>query len=234
MDILELWHPDAAWMVGGATLLAALLRAGFANFMATLRALGGLFRHQKTMQHLRAELAGHVERLRRDGPLLAHLPGLHDAQLEDVTDAMIRQRSVRALLTRHEDQRALREQQHDAAVETLLQGAELGPAIGLVGTLVALASLGQNAVGADALAGAIGMAVATTLYGLVLAHFLLAPLAHMVSRRGFAEEQARQEVVDWLAEQLAPGTHDGAVQDRAHHGARHHPDWQRPAIEAAS
>ena len=226
MDTHLLWNSTAALLVVGATVLATVLRAGFRNCAATLRALGGMVRHQHTVFELRAELAGHVERLRRDGPLRAHLPHLHDAEFEDATDAMIRHRSVAALLDRHEAFKAEREGQSRAAVDTLAQAAELGPAIGLAGTLVALATAKGATASAAGLTDAIGMAVATTLYGLVLAHFLFAPLAEMVARRGRAEEAARQEVIDWLATQVRPlfvHPDDGAPRPRG-----------RPAMEVVS
>ena len=43
----------------------------------------------------------------------------------------------------------------------------------------------------------------TTLYGLLLANLLLAPLARMVDRAAAAEEAERQTIVDWLASQVA-------------------------------
>ena len=50
--------------------------------------------------------------------------------------------------------------------------------------------------------GAISMAVVTTLYGLLLANLLLAPLARMVERAAEAEEAGRQHLTDWLAGQV--------------------------------
>ena len=44
------------------------------------------------------------------------------------------------------------------------------------------------------------MAVTTTLYGLILANFVFAPLSAAVARRSRAEEQARQGLLDWLEE----------------------------------
>jgi len=55
-----------------------------------------------------------------------------------------------------------------------------------------------------------------TLYGLVLANLVLAPLACIVNRRAAAEETERQKVLDWLADQVA-----GIVPpQRAGHAAR--------------
>jgi chemotaxis protein MotA len=50
--------------------------------------------------------------------------------------------------------------------------------------------------------------VVTTLYGLVFANFVFGPLAGAVGRRARAEEQERQELLEWLAtavERSIPG-----------------------------
>ena len=47
------------------------------------------------------------------------------------------------------------------------------------------------------------MAVITTLYGLLAANLLLAPLARVIERAAQAEEARRQEVLDWLTAQIA-------------------------------
>lgn len=209
MDLMFLWEARSAALVLGGTLIATLLRAGWRNCLSTAHALAGLASRPSSAWELRAELAGKVDALRRDGPLRAELPHMRDREFEDATDALIRRRSVAALLERHEAWRAQRELRSLAARETLVQAAELGPVMGLAGTLVSLAMLKGDGISADNLGDAIAMAVATTLYGLILAHFLFAPLAEMVSRRATAEEKARQSVIDWLAEQLAPAFEKG-------------------------
>jgi chemotaxis protein MotA len=51
--------------------------------------------------------------------------------------------------------------------------------------------------------GAISQSVLATLYGLLLANFLLAPLARAIERRAEAEEAVRQDLIDWIASQFA-------------------------------
>ena len=94
------------------------------------------------------------------------------------------------------------------AVEVLSEAAELAPVLGLVGTLVALA-LFSGAADDTGYASAIGTAIMATLYGLIAANFLFAPLAGAIERRARAEERARQDLLEWLAgaiEQVAPKT----------------------------
>jgi chemotaxis protein MotA len=96
----------------------------------------------------------------------------------------------------------------------LAQAAELAPVFGLAGTLISLSQLPSEGFARGAFTGAISMAVITTLYGLLSANLLLAPLARMVERKAQAEEAERQEMIDWLAAQIAkdmPPTRRGTL-----------------------
>ena len=88
------------------------------------------------------------------------------------------------------------------AVRTLAQAAELAPVFGLAATLISLSQLPADGISRHAYMGAISMAVTATLYGLLLANLLLAPLARAVERAAAKEESERQKIVDWLARQV--------------------------------
>src|SRR5690606_39478304 len=85
------------------------------------------------------------------------------------------------------------------AATSLNTSAELAPVLGLAGTLISLAGLSTAVAEQGDYARAIGMAVATTLYGLVAANFVFAPLAAIAARRAEAEDRAREEIIDWLS-----------------------------------
>jgi chemotaxis protein MotA len=71
---------------------------------------------------------------------------------------------------------------------------------------------------------AIGMAVHATLYGLVLANLLLAPLARVVERHARQEEEARAKLARWFGSEIAPTMmpkHDGVHPHEAR--VHHHP-----------
>lgn len=202
MMISSLFDPASAAIVVGGTLLATLLQSGFTDCGAALSAIDRLRHRRFDPAQARAELASHVASIRQDGVLRAHSPHLGDAEFDEATDALIGRRSVSALIAAHESHRARRIEANGQAHRTLVQATELAPVFGLAGTLLSLTRLATGAVGDGALASAIGMAVLTTLYGLVLANLVLAPLARAVERVGRKEEQARQQVIDWLATQV--------------------------------
>ena len=195
-----------ALMLGG-TVLAALLQAGWANFRVTLGAAASLLRPAFNPAKTKAELSRQIGDLSRDGLVRAPRAAIADAEFGDSTAAMIAERSLAALLGHHAASRALRFANAASAREVCHQAAELAQMFGLAGTLLSLGRLGPLASGADGVAGAIGLAVTTTLYGVILANILFVPLGGMIERRALAEDKAREELFAWLethAQKSAP------------------------------
>lgn len=200
----------AALIVVGGTLLGTALRAGPHELRVTFAALVGTASRRFSATRARADLAAQVNDIRRDGLLRAHPRRSGDAEIDEATDALISRRSVAALVERHEKHKARRVLQADIAVGVLAQAAELAPVFGLAGTLVSLSQLPAGGIARGSLNGAISMAVLTTLYGLLLANVVFAPLARLVERIAAREEAERQELVDWLTAQVEPIVHPGS------------------------
>jgi chemotaxis protein MotA len=204
MNILALLDGTAALIVVGGTALATFLRCGLHDIVRTGRRLGAMFAGQTfDPARARARLSRQVMEIQQEGLLRAHPAHVGDSEFDDATDALLANRSIEALLERHETHKARRIEVSEMAVATLVQAAELAPVFGLAGTLVSLSQLSGGAVGQNALAGAIALAVLTTLYGLLLANLVLAPIARRLERHARTEEVDRQAVIDWLASQLA-------------------------------
>jgi chemotaxis protein MotA len=194
----------SATIVVGGTVLATVLRSGPRELAQTARALVAMFRPRFSAEQAKADLAGQVSAIRRDGVLRVNPRPIGDREFDEATDALIRSRSLDPLIERHHAYRRARLTQSNTAVRTFAQAAELGPVFGMVGTLVSLSGLPSDGLDPGALNGAISMAVVTTLYGLLLANIVLAPIARVIERQAQAEEQARQEVIEWLTRQLEP------------------------------
>lgn len=199
MSAIPLLDPASAALVILGTLLATLLRCGWADTRAALAALAQLFAPRFDPARARAELAIQVQEIEADGLLRAEPRHFGDGEFDEMTDALLRTRSIEALYERHTAHRVRRIEAARRAGGVLVSAAELAPVLGLVGTLVSLGGL-STAVAEDGdYARAIAMAVATTLYGLVIANFVFAPLAAVVARRADAEDRAREDIIDWLS-----------------------------------
>ena len=193
--------PSAAIVLGG-TILGTVLRCGLRNSFVTLGTLLTIPAARFNASGTRAELAVQIQDIRKDGLLRAEPHHFRDREFDEVADALIERRSLSALLEKHRAHRKRRLARSEAAVSTLNQAAELGPVFGLVGTLISLSQLSTASGGESALSTAIPMAIVTTLYGLLIANFVFAPLARLIERRAMNEEAERQELVDWLADEL--------------------------------
>lgn len=203
MDFTNFFDVRSFAIVVGGTLIATLLRCGLGDCRRALGAVAALGSRSFDAAKVRAELAIQVQEIKNDGILRAPAHEVGDSEFDEVSGTLIGRRSIPALLAAHEGHKARRTAFNNAAVRTLAQSSELAPVFGLAGTLLSLAYLPRTGISSSDYAATISMAVLATLYGLVLANLLLAPLACIVNRRAEAEEAERQKILDWLAEQVA-------------------------------
>ncbi len=211
MNFMQLLDPLAAAIVLGGTLGATLLRCGWRDARLALHALAQLPRKPFDSDRVRAELASQVREIDKEGILRAEPHRFGDGEFDDLSEALIRRRSITALFEEHERHRERRQSAAQTAARVLGEAAELAPVLGLAGTLFAL---GSYSVGTDGdYARSIGTAVVTTLHGLVLANFVFAPLVGGIERHARAEESERKRLLDWLAaaiERSVPARAGGA------------------------
>lgn len=199
---LTLLDGTAALIVFGGTIVATALRSGTREIATMARAMARAWGPQYSAEEGKAELAPQVREIRSEGLLRATPRKLDDRELAEATDALFHTRSLDALIKAHARHSAARRAEAETGVRVLAQAAELAPVFGMAGTLVALNSMPAELGTGDAVTGAIGMAVVTTLYGILAANLVLAPLARWVERAAEREDSARQEVIDWLSEQV--------------------------------
>lgn len=203
MNLASLLDPVSASIVVGGTLLATVLRCGFGDCGQALSAIGQLGKARFDAGEARSELAVKVQQIQREGVLRVQPIHSGDREFDEATDRMIGTRSVGGLLEIHAAHRQRRLDAGSRAVQTLAQAADLAPVFGLAATLFSLTQLPADGINKQAYMGAISMAVCATLYGLLLANLVLAPLARAVERVTADEERERQKIVDWLARQVA-------------------------------
>lgn len=202
MANIDFFDPLSAAIVLIGTLGAALLRCGWRDMATALRSTAQLLAPAFDSSRVRAELALQVQEIEADGLYRAQPHRFGDGEFDHLSEALIRNRSIQNLFDEHGRYRQVRAAAAQTAGRVLGDAAELAPVLGLAGTLLALGAL-SGASGDQSFASQIGSAVTTTLYGLVAAHFLFAPLAAAVGRKARAEESARTEVLEWLAAALS-------------------------------
>ena len=196
------FDPIAIGIVFLGTLAATVLRCGLVDARLAFATVRGLVQPAFDPVQARAEVAKQITEIASDGFLRAEPRHFGDQEFDRLADILISQRSAASLHDEHSKYRSRRADIASRAVRFLDCAAELAPVMGLAGTLIALgSSRGGGAVTGAAAGGlveSIAMAVVTTLYGLLAANFLFAPLSNAVQRRARAEERDRDAVLDWL------------------------------------
>ncbi|AKH44185.1 chemotaxis protein MotA [Altererythrobacter atlanticus] len=225
MTVTQLIDLPAIAIVLGGTIAATVLRCGWRDMRDMLRSLAQLPARPFNAASVKAELAGQVRAIQEDGLLRAELRGSGDDEFDGLSGTLIGRRSVQALYDEHERYRQKRLALAETGAGVLAAAAELAPVLGLAGTLISLGSLSSDVAEGGNYAAAIGMAITTTLYGLVIANFLFSPLAAAVKRRSSVEECARKELLDWLAQAVKDASGPRALREEVRKRAA--PDGRR-------
>ena len=206
MELAHLFDPVPAAIVIGGTLVATALRAGRADCRTTAREVAALFKRPFDADGVRSDLAPLAHDIRKDGVYRVRARPTGDSALDAAIKAMIEGHSASMLMMHHSASRKQRLARAQRAAVTLAQASDLAPVFGLAGTLVSLAQLSGRGIARAQFMNAISMSVLATLYGLLLANILLAPLARAIERRAEREEIARQNLIDWIASQFSAVT----------------------------
>ena len=206
MDVTALYDGTTLAIVVGGTALATVLRCGRRDVAATVgTVMRRLFAPSRfDGEKVRAGLARAAQDVQRNGPLRANPRGTGDGEFDLALHALLAHRSMARFDEALAQARERRLGPAEAAIRTMMQATELAPVFGLAGTLISLSQMPAHGVDRGAYLMAIGMAVHATLYGLVLANLVLAPLARLVERHARAEEDARQELAHWFEAEIAP------------------------------
>ncbi|WP_076071907.1 MotA/TolQ/ExbB proton channel family protein [Sphingomonas montana] len=191
----------AILIVFGGTLAITALRSTRADLGAAGASLAVLFRADPAADALAARVAvGRIEALAQvrtiacvDRVTTAG-PFLRQAALELANAA-----SARGFALWAEDAIAARRARHDRVAAVWRAAADGAPAMGMVGTVVALIAMFGAMDDPAAIGPAMAVAMLTTLYGLVLGNVVAGPIAARLER--LSEEEAAWQ--DWVVRRLA-------------------------------
>ena len=192
------FDPVSFILVFVGSIVVTVLRCGWGQSRRAVAAALVLTRPPFDRIEAKAEMAKQVREIADDGFVRAEAHHIGDGEFDSLADLLISRRSIDALFKEHEHYKRDRAKAASRASRVFDAAAEAGPVMGLAGTLIALAS--QRGGGSSDLIGAVGMAVLTTLYGLLIANLVYSPLSAAIARRTEREESDREAVLAWLGQ----------------------------------
>jgi chemotaxis protein MotA len=198
-------YPPALMIVVGGTLTVALTSFSFTDILGTLGTAGHVFAAETPNFSDRArKLLRLAQKARQSSTLslqsdiqIEQQPFLRQA-LTMVVDGSTPEVVERVL---YHDTVTLIERQ-DRALTILRRGAEVAPAMGLIGTLIGLVQMLGALSDPAAIGPAMAVAILGTFYGAVLSYVVLTPMATKLERIG-ADDLLERKLITATALSIA-------------------------------
>lgn len=203
--VIAFFDPGALVIVLAGTALATTARCGWRDMGTAIRSFAELASASFDEHANRAALARSVPEIKRRGHLCADAPLPPDRATAALVKAYLVSGSIEALHTAARAERSTREIVRGQAMRVFDYAGEQAPIFGLVGTLFAITQLNPAATSSttEAMMGAVGTAVLSSLYGVLTAHLFCVPIAGAIERRGLREETARAKLLEWFEAEVS-------------------------------
>lgn len=186
-------------VVLGGTVAVTMMKFSLGKFLGATSIAVKAFLHKPTSPEALIESAVELAKTARQGGLLA----LEDAEVPDefmksglglLIDGHPAD-VVRAMLTKD---LKLTLQRHSDGQDIFKAIGDVGPAMGMIGTLIGLVQMLANMDDPKQIGPAMAVALLTTLYGAILANMFAIPIADKLAVRSREEDKSKSLVIDAL------------------------------------
>jgi chemotaxis protein MotA len=90
------------------------------------------------------------------------------------------------------------QKRHKAKTQAILQWATVAPAVGMLGTVIGLVAMMKNLSDKDSVGPNMAMALITTLYGAIVAHFFCTPIAMKLKDYDAQEAESMEMILEGI------------------------------------
>jgi len=190
--------PSLMVVIGG-TIMITMMKFSLGKFLSATSIAAKAFLHKPTSPEELIETSVELAKTARQGGLLAledaEVPDdfmksglglLIDGHQADVVRAMLA-KDLNLTLKRHAD-----------GQDIFKAIGDVGPAMGMIGTLIGLVQMLSNMDDPKQIGPAMAVALLTTLYGAILANMIALPIADKLSVRSLEENTSKSLIIDAL------------------------------------
>jgi chemotaxis protein MotA len=184
-------------IVFGGSITAVLMKFTLTQLADSMKAVGKAFIFKIESAEELIEKAVQLADAARKGGFLA----LEEAEIPNA----FMQKGINMLVDGHdadvvrgtlEKDIELTYSRHDVAIQVFKQMGDLGPAMGMIGTLVGLVAMLSNMSDPKAIGPAMAVALLTTMYGAMQANCLFLPLSEKMAVRNEQEKTNNELILD--------------------------------------
>jgi len=190
--------PSLMVVIGG-TIMITMMKFSLGKFLSATSIAAKAFLHKPTSPEELIETSVELAKTARQGGLLA----LEDAEVPDefmksglglLIDGHPAD-VVRAMLAKDLN---LTLQRHIDGQDIFKAIGDVGPAMGMIGTLIGLVQMLSNMDDPKQIGPAMAVALLTTLYGAILANMIALPIADKLAVRSLEENKSKSLIIDAL------------------------------------
>jgi chemotaxis protein MotA len=198
-DITMFVNVPSLLIVIVGSMFAVLMKFELAQFLGALKVAGKAFSFKlvkpETIIGEIVELAG-----------LARKGGLLSLEGKEVSDEFL-SKGIQLLVDGHDPdivktllnkEMKLGSDRHEIGITIFKSMGDVGPAMGMIGTLIGLVAMLANMDDPKSIGPAMAVALLTTLYGAMMATMLMLPIADKLTLRKGEEDRLKSMIIDAL------------------------------------
>ena len=186
-------------VVFGGTFMVTMIKFSLASFLSAAKVAVKAFVNKPTPPEALIENAVELSKTARQGGLLA----LEDAEVGDEfmrsgLDLLVDGHPadvVRSMLSKDVQ---MTQKRHSDGQDIFKAIGDVGPAMGMIGTLIGLVQMLSNMDDPKQIGPAMAVALLTTLYGAILANMVALPIADKLAVRSGEEQKRKSLIIDAL------------------------------------
>ena len=201
-------------IVFGGTFFAVMYRCELPQFLGSFGVMGKVFMPGKrNVEELITRVSELATIARKDGMMALEGQEVPDKFFEKGLQMLVDGADEAKLNEQLQIELASMKKRHEANQAVIGSWIDIGPAMGMIGTLVGLVAMLGNMADPKAIGPAMAVALLTTLYGALIANIMFAPMVTKLEGYSAYEVTYREMVVEGLRN-IARGESPRNIQDQ--------------------
>ena len=218
-------------IVFGGTFFAVMYRCELPQFLGSFGVMGKVFMPGKrNVEELITRVSELATIARKDGMMALEGQEVPDKFFENGLQMLVDGADEAKLNEQMQIELASMKKRHEANQAVIGSWIDIGPAMGMIGTLVGLVAMLGNMADPKAIGPAMAVALLTTLYGAMLANVIFLPMKLTLEQNTQKEIVFREMIVSALRA-ISRGESPRNIQDQL---LANLPPKQKEKIEAAA
>lgn len=184
-------------IVFGGTFFVVMMNYNLGQFLGAIKvAMKAFMFKMDTIDDLIAKSVEMADAARKGGFLALEEAEITNPFMQKGVDMLVDGHDADVVRATMENDIRLTAERHDIGAEIFKNIGDVGPAMGMIGTLVGLVAMLSNMDDPKSIGPAMAVALLTTLYGAMLANMVALPICGKLKLRAMEERLSRSLILD--------------------------------------